>query len=139
MNSDVSTPTAISQLEVFYDGACPLCLKEVQFLRKADPKGRIHFVDIASESFRPSDFGPSMDQFMAEIHGRLPDGSWVQGVEVFRRIYGLLGLGPLVWCTRLPLISGILDAAYRLFARNRLRLTGRCSTTSCNVSASKLS
>jgi predicted DCC family thiol-disulfide oxidoreductase YuxK len=135
MTSDTSSATRTFEIEVFYDGDCPLCLREVRFLRKADRKRRIGFIDIASEDFEPSDYGPSREEFMAEIHGRLPDGSWICGVEVFRRIYALLGFGPLVWCTRLPIISGILDIAYRLFARNRLRLTGRCSTETCDVPA----
>jgi predicted DCC family thiol-disulfide oxidoreductase YuxK len=68
-----------------------------------------------------------MEAFMSEIHGRLPDGTWVRGVEVFRRLYAAVGLGPLVWITRLPLIAGLLDRGYRVFARNRLRWTRRCS------------
>ena len=83
----------------------------------------------AAEDFEPSDYRRSPDLFMAEIQGRLTDGTWVSGVEVFRRIYSAIGLGPLTWLTRLPIISGLLDRAYRLFARNRLRLTGRCSTS----------
>jgi predicted DCC family thiol-disulfide oxidoreductase YuxK len=63
---------------------------------------------------------------MSEIHGRLPDGTWVRGVEVFRELYAAIGWTPVVWISRLPLISGLLDRAYRLFARNRLRWTRRC-------------
>ena len=33
---------------------------------------------------------------MAQIHGRLPDGTWLQGVEVFRRLYAAIGFGSLV-------------------------------------------
>jgi predicted DCC family thiol-disulfide oxidoreductase YuxK len=35
--------------------------------------------------------------------------------------------------TRIPGISHGLDAAYRVFAKNRLKLTGRCTTESCAV------
>ena len=68
---------------------------------------------------------------MAEMHGRLPDGTWVRGVETFRRIYTALGLGPVVWLTRLPGVSHALDWGYRTFARNRVRLVGRCDADSC--------
>ena len=68
---------------------------------------------------------------MAQIHGRLPDGSWIRGVEVFRRLYAAVGFGPLVSLTRLPVISQLLDWGYSIFARNRFRLTGRCTKQTC--------
>lgn len=115
------------QIEVFYDGACPLCTREIRFLRRLDRRGRIRYTDISSEEFQAEDYGSTLDTFMSEIHGRLPDGAWVYGVEVFRRLYAAVGLGPLVWVTRVPVVAGLLNSAYRVFARNRLRWTRRCS------------
>lgn len=116
-----------------FDGECPLCLREIKLLRRIDRKDRIRFTDIADPSFRPTEFGKTNQEFMDEIQGRLPDGTWVTGVEVFRRLYAAVGLGPLVWLTRLPGISYGLEVGYRAFAKNRLRLTGRCSAGSCEV------
>jgi predicted DCC family thiol-disulfide oxidoreductase YuxK len=113
-------------IEVFFDGDCPLCVREIGMLRRKDRAGRIRFTDIANSDFQPSDVGRTMDELMAEIHGRLPDGSILKGVEVFRRLYTAVGFGWLVAPTRLPGISHLLDFGYGLFARNRLRLTGRC-------------
>lgn len=124
-------------IEAFYDGACPLCVREVRFLRRLDRKSRIRFTDIASKNFCPDRYKKPLETFMSEIQGRLPDGTWVSGVEVFRRLYAAVGLGPLVWLTRLPLIRRLLDWGYGVFARNRLRLTGRCSCGSCPVDLSK--
>ena len=121
------------QVEVFYDGKCPLCLREIEMLRWMDRKNRIRFTDIAEPSFRPSDYGKTMQEFMDEIQGRLPDGSWIIGVEVFRRLYASVGLRPLVALTRLPGVSHGLNFGYRVFAKNRLRLTGRCNANSCEV------
>jgi monofunctional biosynthetic peptidoglycan transglycosylase len=70
---------------------------------------------------------------MDRIHARLPDGTLVEGVEVFRRLYAAVGFGPLVALTRLPGIAWLLDRLYRWFARNRLRLTGRCVDGACEV------
>ena len=114
-------------IEVFYDGACPLCVREIRFLRRWDSARRISFTDISSREFRASDYGRTEQAFMAEIHGRLPNGDWLRGVEVFRRLYAAIGLGRLVWVTRLPILSSLLDVAYGIFARNRLRWTRRCS------------
>ncbi|MEM0925770.1 MAG: DUF393 domain-containing protein [Planctomycetota bacterium] len=121
------------QVEVFFDGDCPLCLREIKLLRWLDRRNQIRFTDIAETSFRPSDYGKSMKEFMDEIQGRLPDGSWVIGVEVFRRLYAAVGLRPLVALTRIPGISHLLDFGYHVFARNRLRLTGRCDSESCEA------
>jgi predicted DCC family thiol-disulfide oxidoreductase YuxK len=70
---------------------------------------------------------------MARIHGRLSGATWLQGVEIFRRLYAAVGFGPLVFLSRLPLISQLLNWGYAVFARNRLRLTGRCTAKSCAV------
>lgn len=121
------------QVEVFYDGECPLCVREIKMLRWMDRRKNIRFTDIADPAFRPADYGQTMPQFMDEIQGRLPDGSWIIGVEVFRRLYAAVGLGPLVALTRIPGVSHGLDLGYRIFAKNRLRLTGRCNAETCEV------
>ncbi len=117
------------EVEVFYDGECPLCLREIRMLRWMDRKRRIRFTDIAQEGFSPETYGKDMDELMGEIHGRLPDRTWITGVEVFRRLYSAVGFKALTKLTRLPLISGLLDFGYDVFAKNRLRLTGRCSAS----------
>lgn len=117
-------------VEVFYDGDCPLCKREIGWIRRLDRRHRVRLTDIASTEFDPGDYDKSMQSFMDEIQGRLPDGTWVTGVEVFRRIYASMGLLPLVMITRLPLLSHALDLGYRVFARNRLKLTGRCDSNS---------
>lgn len=129
----MSNPSMNWQVEVFFDGECPLCMREIRMLRWMDRRQRIRFTDISTDKFLPDQFDRSMQDFMDEIHGRLPDGQWITGVEVFRRLYAAVGLGPLVSLTRLPGISHGLEAGYQVFAKNRLRLTGRCDTSSCDV------
>ncbi|WP_254510871.1 thiol-disulfide oxidoreductase DCC family protein [Anatilimnocola floriformis] len=133
VNQELPQPFAI---EVFFDGGCPLCLREVNLLKRWDRKGRIRFTDIDAPAFLNSEPGKTHDELMAQMHGRLPDGTWVQGVEVFRRMYAAVGFGPLVWLSRWPGVSQMLDLGYRVFARNRLRLTGRC-TSACSLPAKK--
>ncbi len=112
-------------VEIFFDGECPLCMREVRMLQRLDRKQRVRFTDIASPAFDPSALGLDKAAMMARIHGRLPDGSILEGVEVFRRVYEAVGLGLLARASRLPGISAMTAAAYTLFAKNRLRLTGR--------------
>jgi predicted DCC family thiol-disulfide oxidoreductase YuxK len=128
-------PSAPFDLEVWFDGACPLCAREVAFLRRLDRAGRIRFADIAAPGFDASATGIPWQDLMDRIHARLADGTVVEGVEVFRRLYALLGFAWLVAPTRLPGVRQLLDLAYRAFARNRLRLTGRCADGGCRVPA----
>ena len=121
------------EIEVFYDGGCPLCLREVNLLRHWDRQGRIRFTDIDSLAFQADSVGKSYEALMAQMHGRLPDGTWVQGVDVFRRMYAAVGFKKLSALSRLPIVSQILHLGYALFARNRLRLTGRCNAQSCST------
>ena len=126
------------EIEMFHDGDCPLCNREVRLLQKLDKGGKIRFTDIADPKFDPAAHGKDLDTLMAEIHARLPDGAWVKGVEVFRLLYAAVGFRRVVAISRWPIISPVLGLGYRLFAKNRLRLTGRCKKSddgkSCQVS-----
>ena len=128
-----SKPSKVCRVEIFYDADCPLCVKEIAVLRWMDRRNRVRFTNIAADTFQPTEYGKTMKQFMDEIQGRLPDGQWIVGVEVFRQVYSAIGLGVFVWPTRLPLIRNMLDWGYHLFARNRLRWTGRCKEQSCGL------
>ncbi|WP_339733460.1 DUF393 domain-containing protein [uncultured Gimesia sp.] len=124
------------EVEVFFDGACPLCRKEINMIRRLDRRHKVIFTDISAPQFELDAYGKSREQLMEEIHARLPDGTWVTGVEVFRKLYSAIGFSWLVFPTRLPGVSHFLDLAYRVFAKNRLKLTGRChGNSSCEISS----
>lgn len=124
----------MKEIEVFFDGDCPLCSREINFLKRLDKQEKIVFTNIAEKDFEASNYGLTFDDFMAEIRGRLPDGTMISGVEVFRRLYGAVGLKWTIAITRLPIISSVLDFGYKVFAKNRLRFTGRCnSEKGCKV------
>jgi len=129
----MNEPILSWNFEVFFDGECPLCRREIAMLRRMDRHGRILFTDLAGAGFDATVTGRTMDDLMARIHGRTSSGEWVEGVEVFRRLYGELGWRRVVWFTRLPVVSGFLDVMYRFFARNRLRFTGRCARQGCEI------
>jgi len=134
----MSDNPASFDVEVFFDGQCPLCVREINMLRRLDRAGRIRFTDIADPAFDPASTGRTFEQLMDRIHARLADGTIIEGVEVFRRLYTAVGFGPIVAITRLPGLSWLLDQGYRLFAKNRLKLTGRCvknESGACSVPA----
>lgn len=51
-------------IKMLYDGDCPLCMREVNMLRKRDKaQNKICFVDIASQDYNPaSNAGISYEQ-----------------------------------------------------------------------------
>jgi len=128
------SPVTAFDVEVYYDGACPMCAREIAMLRRLDRAGRIRFADIAAPGFDAGTVGVSQEALMARIHGRLPDGTLIDGVEVFRRLYTAVGFGPAVALTRLPGVTQLLDAAYAGFARRRVRLGARCDAQTCTPS-----
>lgn len=96
-------------------------------LRRLDRNARIQFTDIAAPDFVAAVTPDEHADFMNRIRGRMPDGRAIEGVEVFRQLYGAVGFGWLVALSRLPGVSHLFDVGYHLFAKNRLRLTGRCA------------
>lgn len=115
------------QIKLLYDGECPLCLREVNFLKQRDAgRGLVNFVDIAADDYTPKlHGGVDYETAMGRIHAVLPDGTIVKNVEVFRRVYTVLGMGWVYAITQIPLVGAIADAIYSVWARWRLRLTGR--------------
>ena len=117
------------KIELLYDGQCPLCLREVRFLQHHDRgRGLIHFVDVMDPTYDPLDHGGvTFEAAMGRIHGVKADGTIIEGVEVFRQIYAVLGLGWIYAATRWPGIKAIVDALYDRWAAWRLVITGRPS------------
>jgi predicted DCC family thiol-disulfide oxidoreductase YuxK len=118
-----------AELTILYDGGCPLCLREVTFLRRRDgQRHRLAFVDIDAADYDPAAHGGiGYREAMGRIHALSADGEVLRDVEVFRRAYGLIGLGWLYAPTRWPLLRQLADGAYAIWAALRLRLTGRPS------------
>lgn len=121
-----SSPTSW-QIKLLYDGACPLCVREVNFLRKRDAgRGLVAFVDIAKDDYSAKAHGGvDFETAMGRIHAILPDGTVIKNVEVFRQVYEVLGMGWIYAVTKWPVIGPLVDWMYELWADWRLALTGR--------------
>lgn len=122
MNLATNTERVMSdkqQIEVFFDGACPICSREMAMIRKLDRNHQVNCTDIAARGFDANAQGLDAGAVNREIHGRLNDGRIVTGVEVFRQIYGLLGFRRSVAWSRRPWVGKLLDYSYAAFARHR--------------------
>jgi len=129
--------TAGNTIKILYDGACPLCGTEMNFLKKKDKAGVIVLEDISKSDFDPSFYGKTTEELNRFIHAQLADGSIISGMEVFRKAYTAVGLGYLLWPTRLPVIKQLSDLGYYIFAKYRIsisRFFGRKPPESCNIS-----
>lgn len=117
------------KIKLLYDGECPLCVREVNFLRKKDAgRGIINFVDIADPDYSPeANAGIDFETAMGRIHAITNDGKIIKNVEVFRRVYEALGMGWIYAVTKLPVLGAVADWLYGIWADWRLQLTGRPS------------
>jgi predicted DCC family thiol-disulfide oxidoreductase YuxK len=126
------------ELRVLIDGQCPFCRLEARWLSRIDRNGKLSFEDINSSTCELEKYGLAHEQVMGRIHGILPDGTVIDGLEVFRQAYRAVGLGWLIAPATLPVLKQIFEAAYRVFARYRVplgRLFGRsCPDDSCSIS-----
>ena len=114
-----------NDLIFLYDGDCPLCLKETNFLKTKDKLNKILFVDI-SKNYNPIDYkNISYKTAMSNLHGILNTGEIILGIDVLSYSYELVGLGWIYYPVKLPLLSQLIKLFYKYWAKNRLKLTGR--------------
>ncbi len=106
-------------LTLLFDGACPVCMLEMDNLKARNQDGLLAFVDISGPLFDPAPFGASLAAMNGLIHATRPDGSLVIGTEVFRLAYGAVGLGRWAAPTGWPVLKPVIDVAYAFFARHR--------------------
>jgi predicted DCC family thiol-disulfide oxidoreductase YuxK len=106
-----------SPLTVYYDGACPVCRREIGFYQKRTGEA-VSYCDVAAEVCPAPDL--RREDALERFHVRLADGSLVSGAAAFlalwretpgfRRAGALLSSGPVV---------AVLDKAYAGFLRLR--------------------
>jgi predicted DCC family thiol-disulfide oxidoreductase YuxK len=118
--------THLQKLTLFYDGACPLCRAEIQFLSRRNQQGLLAFVDINSEHYRPELLGVSCEQALAAMYAQYEDGKLISGVEVFSAAYTRANLKVLAWIFSRKSLRPVLNASYRFFAKNRHAISKIC-------------
>lgn len=130
-NQPISADPKQDPFEVFFDGQCPLCKREIDMIRGKDKQNRLVLTDISAPEFQPE--GRSLETMMKQIHGRKSDGEYVTGVQVFREIYQRLGFQKSVWFSQLFGVRHLLNLGYRFFAFLRFQhAKHRMNSTDCD-------
>ena len=109
---------------VWYDGECPLCIREISLMRRLSPPGAIDFVEIQSASGCPLDAETLMSRFHAQEEGE----PIVSGAAAFAAMWRAIPvLRPLGWIARFPPVLWVLERLYLAFLRVRPWLQRRLS------------
>jgi predicted DCC family thiol-disulfide oxidoreductase YuxK len=115
---------------VFYDGACPLCRREIAHYRRLRGAERLAWVDIASVNAPLATYGLSRERAMARFHVRDAAGRWQTGAFGFAELWSHLpAYRWLAHTLRSLHLLPLLDWVYVRFARWRLRRT--CDDRTC--------
>lgn len=125
-----------TKLTVFYDGACPLCSREIDFYRTKEGATEILWVDISAPEFDPAPLGLSRHQIQARFHAQRQDGSLISGVAAFAAIWEILeGFTILSALARNRFFRPIMDLGYICFAVIRPYLPRRrdCTEGACRL------
>ena len=109
----------MAKVIVWYDGACPLCIREIAFMRRLDSRRAIDFLDIA-----PTDAVCPLDRqlMLARFHAS-EDGIILSGAAAFAAMWRAIPLlKPLGYLARNAVILDILERLYLRFLKIRPRL-----------------
>lgn len=103
-------------LTVYYDGACPLCVREIAFYRNRPGSEHINWHDVSGYHCGEIVPGLTAEKAKARFHVTTRNGRLVQGGAAFAELWAQLpGLRWIGRVMRVPPFVWILNGAYRLF------------------------
>lgn len=118
-------------IEVYYDGACPLCRREINSYRRIAPSGAFAWRDIAADPAPLAALGVTRAEALRRLHVRGADGALRTGVDGFVEIWRALPywrrLAPVAAAPGVRHVAGWL---YERFAAWRFRRLAHCRAAS---------
>jgi predicted DCC family thiol-disulfide oxidoreductase YuxK len=110
---------AIGALTVYYDGACPLCRREIGVYQGLSPCEPVRWVDV-SDAAAPLPAGADRPTLLARFHVQRADGALVSGARGFVALWATMP--GWRWLARLASVPGaapVMEWAYCGFLRAR--------------------
>ena len=105
------------EVTVWYDGACPLCIREIAVMRRLDTRDAIDFIDVSegTEVSCPID----RTELLARFHAS-EGGTMLSGAAAFAAMWRAIPLlRPLGLLARNALILRLLERLYIAFLKVR--------------------
>lgn len=127
MNASTATENSkedSNTVQVFYDGLCPVCRREIDLLRRLDKQGNLRPIDFAAPDFDAAAYGLELADLVSRMYVRDANGVWHEGLDSFPVMWAAVGWGWLWWWTRMPGLRQLGMAGYSLFRRVRPRFSG---------------
>lgn len=115
MVKDAAITPESQPVTVYYDGACPLCSREIAVYKRQPGADGICWVDVSSE--QPGELPPGLTQSEAlkRFHVRGADGQLRSGAAAFLSLWHRLpGLARAARLLDRPLLRPLLELGYRL-------------------------
>lgn len=108
-----------ARFTVYFDGACPLCRREISFYRKRRGAERIDWVDVSQNPERTGT-DLSCAAALARFHIRDGEGTLKSGAAAFAALWRHLpAFRPLGLVAGLPIIRHMAEILYRGFLKIR--------------------
>jgi predicted DCC family thiol-disulfide oxidoreductase YuxK len=103
---------------VYYDGACPVCAREIAHYRTRPGAEALAFVDVSAGGDPAPDL--SREAALARMHVRRADGTLASGAAAFATLWQALpGWRWLGRFAALPGVAQVLELGYRGFLGTR--------------------
>lgn len=121
-----AVPARAGELLILYDGACPLCAREIAHYQGLPAVAPVRFSDVSAAP--DGDLGCGIDRraALARMHVVEPDGTVVSGARAFIALWKRMpGWRWLARIASVPPAPWALEAAYRGFLRLRPALQAR--------------
>jgi predicted DCC family thiol-disulfide oxidoreductase YuxK len=108
---------------LYYDGNCPLCMREIRLLRRIADAG-LTLVDLHQVPDRAGE--PTRLEKLSTLHLHTAQGRWLTGVDATVRACSHTRWRLFFKVLRWPLVGPLADVAYRYWARKRYQRLYGC-------------
>jgi predicted DCC family thiol-disulfide oxidoreductase YuxK len=115
------------KITVYYDGACPVCVRDRNNYEKISGKGtgQVYWFDITGQEGELRNLGIDPQKALAELHVRDESGRVVTELDAYILLIGKVPLlKPVAWLVGLPLVRPVLAKIYHRQVNRRLKARG---------------